>query len=245
MPVPRPAALWLVRHGQSTGNLAREAAETGGAELLDLAERDADIPLSELGREQAGALGRWMADLAPDERPTAALSSPYRRALDTARVALSGLAGVPLRVDERLRDRELGVLDLHTGAGVRTRHPEEAARRRHLGKLYYRPPGGESWSDVALRLRSVLGDPLLDLAGERIVWFTHEAPILLTRYILEQLSEDGLMAVAPSTRLANCGVTRYERGADGLRLTAFDDLRPLPEEGARPTAERGVRAEPA
>jgi probable phosphoglycerate mutase len=240
-----PAALWLVRHGQSTGNVAREAAESGGAEMLDLAERDADVPLSDLGREQAEALAHWMADLPPAERPTLAVSSPYRRALDTARGALAGLDDVELRVDERLRDRELGILDLHTSAGIRARHPEEAARRRHLRKFYYRPPGGESWADIVLRLRSLLADPLLGLAGERVVWFTHEAPILLTRYVVEQLSEDELMEVARSTRLANCGVSRYETGPDGLRLVAFNDVHPLPGEGARPTAEPVVRAEPA
>jgi probable phosphoglycerate mutase len=240
-----PAALWLVRHGQSTGNVAREVAESGGAEMLDLAERDADVPLSELGREQAEALGHWVADLAPGEQPTLAVSSPYRRAQETARIALAELDGVPLRVDERLRDRELGILDLHTAAGIRARHPGEAARRRHLGKFYYRPPGGESWVDVALRLRALLGDPLLGLAGERVVWFTHEVPILLTRYVVEQLSEEELMPLARSTRLANCGVSRYERGPGGLRLAAFNDVHPLPAEGARATAEPGVRAEPA
>ena len=35
-------------------------------------------------------------------------------------------------------------------------YPDEAKRRDLLGKFYYRPPGGESWADVALRIRSVL-----------------------------------------------------------------------------------------
>lgn len=247
MPSNGPAALWLVRHAQSTGNVAREAAETNGAELLDLAERDADVPLSDLGEQQAKALGQWMAGLPPEEQPTLALSSPYRRALDTAVAVLAALDHVPLRVDERLRDRELGVLDLHTVAGILARHPDEAARRRHLGKFYYRAPGGESWADVALRLRSVLGDPMLDLDGGRIVWFTHEAPILLTRYILEQLSEEELMAVARSATVANCSLTRFECDPDaaGLRLLAFNVTPLLPAQGTRPTTESRVRTDPA
>ncbi len=60
--------------------------------------------------------------------------------------------------DERLRDRELGILDRLTRLGVKTRYPDEAERRLWLGKLYYRPPGGESWADVALRLRSILDE---------------------------------------------------------------------------------------
>ncbi|WP_214370394.1 histidine phosphatase family protein [Pseudonocardia sp. H11422] len=240
-----PAALWLVRHAESTGNLAREVAESGGAELLDLAERDADVPLSALGRQQASALGKWLAGLPAQQRPTVVMSSPYRRALDTAREATAALGAVPLDVDERLRDRELGILDLHTKAGIEARHPDESARRRRLGKFYYRPPGGESWADVALRLRSVLGDASLDLTGERVVWFTHEAPILLTRYILEELVEDELMTITRSTSLANCSVTIFEREpGDGLRLLTFNATEMLDEHGASPTAEPDAGSEP-
>src|SRR6476469_2400637 len=48
-----PARLWIVRHGQSAGTVARDAAEAKGLELIDLVTRDADAPLSELGQEQA------------------------------------------------------------------------------------------------------------------------------------------------------------------------------------------------
>lgn len=237
--------MWLVRHGESTGNVAREVAESGGAELIDLAERDADVPLSDHGRRQAAALGRWLADRPESERPTLALSSPYRRAHDTAVEALAGLPSVPVRVDERLRDRELGILDLLTTAGVVARYPVEAARRRRLGKFYHRPPGGESWADVAMRLRAVLAEVNLDPSGGRVVLFTHEAPIFLVRYIIEELSEVQLLDVARATTLANCSLTRYERAADGeLDLVEFNATWMLERDGAQPTAEPGVRAEP-
>lgn len=241
-----PAALWLVRHAESTGNVAREVAERGGFELLDLAERDADVPLTDRGRRQARDLGKWLAGLPAEQRPTVAVSSSYRRALDTAHEALAALGAVPLHADERLRDRELGVFDLHTKAGIEARHPQEAVRRRRLGKFYFRPLGGESWADVVLRLRSVLGEVSLDLPGERVVCFTHEAPILLTRYIVEELSEDELMTIARSTRLAHCSLTMYERGPDGgLRLVAFNASGMLHERGATSRVEPDVRASSA
>ncbi|MEE3921664.1 histidine phosphatase family protein [Micromonospora sp. BRA006-A] len=93
-----------------------------------------------------------------------AVVSPYLRAVRTAELALDG-TGIPASVDERLRDRELGVLDGLTAHGVTRRHPEEAQRRTRLGKFYYRPPGGESWTDVALRLRALLGDLRRDHEG--------------------------------------------------------------------------------
>ncbi|WP_205900826.1 phosphoglycerate mutase family protein, partial [Pseudomonas viridiflava] len=72
-----PARLWVVRHGQSAGNVARDVAESNGATLIDLEHRDADVPLSALGERQARALGAWMAGLPEHERPTLILSSTY------------------------------------------------------------------------------------------------------------------------------------------------------------------------
>ncbi len=240
-----PAALWLVRHGQSTGNVARERAEAGGAEVIDIAERDADVPLSEEGVGQANAVGRWLASRPEDQRPTAAIASPYLRAVDTARIAVGALGGVPLRVDERLRDRELGVLDLLTTAGVLARFPGEAERRRRLGKFYHRPPGGESWADVALRLRGVLGDMDVEHDGGRVILFTHEALIFLARYVIEELTEPEVMKLTQGAELANCSVTGYQRtGSGGLHLVDFNAVEMLHDHGARPTAEPGVRAEP-
>ena len=54
-----PAKLWIVRHGQSAGNVARDAADAAGLPVIDLKVRDVDVPLSELGHRQAAALGRF------------------------------------------------------------------------------------------------------------------------------------------------------------------------------------------
>src|SRR4051812_26975172 len=128
--------LGVVRHGQSTGNVQAQIAERGGLEVIDIAERDADVPLSELGRAQATAVNAWLRALPEDERPDFAVVSPYLRTRQTAELALAG-TGIDGVLDERLRDRELGVLDLLTARGVRSRLPDEAARRRRLGKFYY------------------------------------------------------------------------------------------------------------
>lgn len=153
--------LWLIRHGESIANRAASAAEAEGAEVIHIEMRDADVPLSADGERQAAALGSVFAD--NDERlrlgSTRVWVSTYLRARQTLELALDA-AQLPLspRRDERLRDRELGILDLLTRHGVQTRHPEEEERRDWLGKFSYRPPGGESWADLALRLRSVLRD---------------------------------------------------------------------------------------
>ncbi|WFE40579.1 histidine phosphatase family protein [Micromonospora sp. WMMD998] len=238
------AALWIVRHGESTANVAATTAETSGAELIDLTHRDADVPLSPTGEEQARATGRWLAGLPAERRPDVVVASPYLRAVRTAELALAG-TGLPMSRDERLRDRELGILDGLTGHGVRARHPEEARRRAWLGKFYYRPPGGESWTDVALRLRALLGDLRRDHDGGRVLLFGHDALVFLLRYLVEGLTEAELAALTREQVIANCSVTGW-RADDAGRLTPelFNDVAHLHQQGARPTREDEVNAEP-
>ena len=212
----------MVRHGESIANAAARRASEGDAEEVAVGMRDPDVPLSPTGREQAAAVGRWLASLREDERPTAVLSSPYVRAADTAQIALEALPGHPaLVLDERLRDRELGDLYLLTPRGIDARFPEEAARKRRLGKFYYRPPGGESWADVALRLRSVFADVERRYAGGRVLVFAHDAIIVLTRYIVEQLTEKEILDVE-QTLVENGSVTVWVRADGELRLATFN-----------------------
>ena len=220
----------LIRHGESTGNVAREVAESAGHDVVDIPERDADVPLSARGEQQGRALGRWFAALPEEQRPDLVVCSPYRRAIDTARLTVSGHPRA--RVDERLRDRELGVLDLMTSHGVATRHPDERARERRLGKFYYRPPGGESWADVALRLRSLLRD----LDGRRVLLFGHELQAYLLRYLLECLPEPDLAAFARNTVVPNASLSSWRR-EDGLWVLEREfETEHLLAEGVEPTA---------
>src|SRR3954470_24905516 len=61
-----PEMITLVRPGESEGHRADAAARAAQAEQLDLDARDADVELSATGREQADALGQWLAD-APED----------------------------------------------------------------------------------------------------------------------------------------------------------------------------------
>lgn len=212
-----PVEIVLVRHGQSMGNEADAAARKAGADELDIEDRDADVALSDTGRTQAEALATWLESLAEDRRPTCVITSPYLRAADTARVATADL-GIELEVDERLRERDLGILDGLTGRGIRNRHPEEATRRDKLGKFYYQPPSGESWADVVLRVRSLLNDLREGYDGARVWLFSHQAVIMSFRYVLEDLSEPDILDVDRGFPIPNASVTRYCRSGDRFEL---------------------------
>ncbi len=231
-----PDQVRLVRHGQSIGNEADTAARESGAEELDLDHRDADVELSDTGREQARSLADWLAGLDAGERPTVVISSPYRRAHETAREALRDL-DVPLLLDERLRERDLGVLDGLTGRGIRARHPDEAARRKKLGKFYYQPPSGESWADVVLRVRSLLHDLRHGFDGERVWLFSHQAVIMGFRYVLEDLSEEKVLELDREVTIPNASVTTYRRAGQLFELDSFADTTAVDRTAADVTHE--------
>src|SRR5438105_953758 len=197
-----PQSMWLVRHGESAGNVARDRAELEGLPMIDIAHRDMDVPLSARGEDQAGALGAWLRGQPAHVRPTHSIASPYLRAQQTARIVLE-TSGCPpeeidIEIDERLREREFGILDRLTRAGIAERYPEQAAARAFLGKFYHRPPGGESWADVALRLRSLLDSVGPQYAGERLLVVGHQMAILVLRYLLERLTAHQLLAIDPA-----------------------------------------------
>ncbi|MEV7396325.1 histidine phosphatase family protein [Aeromicrobium sp. NPDC092404] len=234
----------IIRHGESVGNVAATAADEQGSELIDITERDADVPLSDTGQKQAEAVADWLGDLPDDQRPDVVVVSPYLRTRQTAEIALKSI-DVPTVRDERLRDRELGILDLHTVHGIKSKFPEESERRARLGKFYYRPPGGESWADVLLRIRSLLRDVAEDHPEERVLFFAHDAVVSLFRYVLEGLDEEELMTTAKQSPIANCSISSWQWGDEGWERERYNDVEHLrQDDDARPTAEEGVDAPP-
>jgi 2,3-bisphosphoglycerate-dependent phosphoglycerate mutase len=241
-----PERLWIVRHGESAGNVARDAAHAAGLAMIDISVRDADVALSPLGEEQATALGRWFAAMPSDERPNVLLVSPYRRARETAELirAAGGLSdeSPEFVIDERLREKEFGILDRLTRSGIERDYPQQAEFRRILGKFYHRPPGGESWCDVILRLRSALDTMSLHYDGCRVLVVSHQVVVLCLRYLVEQMTEEQILAVDAQAELANCSVTEYRldeaAGKHGaLVLARYNFVAPLERAGAPVTSE--------
>ncbi len=241
-----PERLWIVRHGESAGNVARDQAEAEGRAVIDIPMRDADVPLSALGERQARAVGRWFARQPEGERPTVVLASPYLRARQTAALLLdsAGLAREDdtLIIDERLREKEFGILDRLTRAGIMERYPDQAEFRRLLGKFYHRPPGGESWCDVILRLRSGVDTIVREHRGERVLLVCHSVIVLCLRYLLERMTEEQILEIDRTSEVANCSVTSYAfdaaRGRSGkLLLRGYNFSAPLEEAGEEVTTE--------
>ena len=247
-----PQTLWIVRHGQSAGNVARDIAEASGLHIIDIADRDIDVQLSGLGRDQSQSLGRWFAALERDLQPQLLLCSPYLRAQETARLILEhgGLAHtVKLRTDERLREKEFGILDRLTNFGISVRHPELSHQRSHVGKFYFRPPGGESWCDVILRLRSLLEMMVREHAGLRILIVAHQVVVNCMRYLIEEMDESEILGIDRLGNIPNCSITSYLAKPDlpqapRLVLDLLNFLSPLEQTGTPITSDADVTAAP-
>ena len=248
-----PDTLWIVRHGESAGNVARDAAEAAGLPLIDIPTRDVDVPLSPLGERQSAALGRWFGAMADAEKPTVVLTSPYIRARATTEIALAQAGIDPEEVsyivDERLREKEFGILDRLTKFGIREKYPEQAEIRSALGKFYHRPPGGESWCDVILRLRNVIDTITREYRSERVLVVAHSVVVFCFRYLLERMTETQILSIDKEFDVANCSVTSYEYdptiGKNGkLALRLFNFVAPLEEAGERVTTKRDVPVAP-
>lgn len=247
-----PQQIWVVRHGQSAGNVAREAAEAAEHHVIDIADRDVDVPLSELGMRQSKALAQWFAAMPPEQRPSVVLFSPYLRARGTAHAVLECLDREELLAvvaDERLREKEFGIVDRLTPRGIASKYPELHEQRQHVGKFYFRPPGGESWCDVILRLRSVLDTITREYRGERVLIVGHQVIVNCFRYLLERMDEEAILAVDRAADVPNCGVTSYvfdptlgKRGKLVLEQANF--VAPLKDSGTPVTAKPDVPAAP-
>ncbi|OBH57532.1 histidine phosphatase [Mycobacterium mantenii] len=124
--------LIMLRHGQTEFN--------AGSRM----QGQLDSQLSELGRAQAIAAAEVLGKL----QPLLIVSSDLHRAYDTA-VRLGELTGLPIRVDQRLRETHLGDWQGLTHSEVDTQAP--GARLAWREDATWAPHGGESRVDVAAR----------------------------------------------------------------------------------------------
>jgi glucosyl-3-phosphoglycerate phosphatase len=125
-----------------------------------------DVPLNDLGRQQAVDAAELLVRFGPD----AIVSSDLRRAADTA-AALAALSGVPVTYDERLRERYFGEWQGLTMTEVGLTRPAEFAR----WKVGADDIGGgvETLDDLGKRVAEALTDAAA--LGSTVVVATHGA----------------------------------------------------------------------
>jgi probable phosphoglycerate mutase len=219
--------LWVVRHGQSTANVAFEHARRLGLTDHSITGRDADIPLSPLGSRQATTVGHWLSRLPAGQHPEVIYCSPYLRARRTLEIALASCAAdnpvstSAVVYDERLRDREMGAHELLTPAAIDHRFPAEGAHRQQAGDLDYRPPGGEALRDVKERLASFL-QTFIAGPHQRVLVIGHDATMLMVRAVAGKLNDVELLDVMRREPARNAAVGHWQH-TGSWHLVRYND----------------------
>ena len=217
-----PSHLVIVRHGESERNVAKDIAKSKGAHSYSSSLRDMDTPLTKEGNRQARLTGEH---LAAEYNFDAIFTSPYQRTVQTAEQIIGQLKSKPpLKGEERIREIEFGILDGLTTDGIKAKYPEESARRKREGKYWYRPPGGESRPDVALRVHSFLGTLTRDYREKSVLVVCHSVVVLVFRRLLERWGEQEYMKIDAEDDVLNCAVTayRYDRERNKLVLAFYN-----------------------
>ncbi|MDQ6875404.1 MAG: bifunctional RNase H/acid phosphatase [Actinomycetota bacterium] len=165
---PAPTTTLLLRHGQTPLSVEKRFSGRG------------DAALTPAGQAQARALAARVAEL---PRVDAVVSSPLRRARQTAQVVADALH-LPVVEEEGLAETDFGTWDGYTMADVRSQWPDELDA--WLASADVAPPGGESFTATELRVRRARDRILRDHAAATVAVVSHVTPIkILLRLALE------------------------------------------------------------
>ncbi|MEW2291408.1 bifunctional RNase H/acid phosphatase [Streptomyces sp. NPDC006743] len=157
-----PATLVLLRHGETPLTPQKRFSGSGGS----------DPSLSAIGREQAE---RAAVALARRGTIQAVVSSPLARTRETAAIVAARL-GLPVTVDDGLRETDFGAWEGLTFGEVRERHPEDL--NAWLASPDAEPTGGgESFATTAVRIAAARDRLVAAHAGRTVLVVTHVTPI--------------------------------------------------------------------
>lgn len=188
-----PRDLFLVRHGQSEGNVAVKAASDGDTSYVDHPEyqirHSSWWRLTDLGVEQAKQAGQRLNQeflnltyTDADVGWTRTYASAYTRAMETA--ALLELPNADWFIDPNLRERERGDMDRVSKAEML--EFEKSMNDKKSAPLFWRPPNGESMADVCARIRDFLSTLHREAEGGCVAVVCHGEVIEAFRILLER-----------------------------------------------------------
>jgi len=188
----------LIRHGQTSWNAA------------GLWQGHGDPDLTDEGRAQADRLARSLQG-EMDPSWTRVLSSDLARAHQTA-MAVAELLSLPIELDVRLRELDVGTWSGLSRSEIEGRDPEtlEAFER---GEPMVRPGGGESRIEIRERTHEFVCDLVNRLAGESLIVVTHLGVIRALVPGAEPSNAERIEVIAEE--LAARPVDRHRRPGEG------------------------------
>lgn len=200
-----PTTLVLIRHGHTELTSEGRFAGADGPDpgLSPRGERAVASLVAAVG-----ALGRPGAFLEETPRPLTVITSPLRRARETAECLARDL-GTECHVEPDLRETSFGEWEGLTYGEVTRRWPAVVARWH--GATDVAPPGGESLDQVGARVSRVVRGLVDGNRGGCVAVVTHVTPI---RVILRQVLEAGPAGLW-RMRVDPCALTVTRSWGDG------------------------------
>jgi broad specificity phosphatase PhoE len=162
--LPPVTTFILVRHGQSTGNLSSGTLMGGWT----------DLPLTERGSREVSALASRLLE---EPLPSAIVSSPLQRAVQTAALVGERLSVEPLVLDPALREIGCGQVDGWPVRRVQERYPDAWANNSNQTDPDFRWPGGESYREFRERVLGAMAAIARRHPAQRVLVVTHAGVI--------------------------------------------------------------------
>ena len=228
----RPELLVLVRHGESTRNVAKKH----NVYFLDDESRkevagvpDHETPLTELGHAQAKATGEGLRRDFGTIGFDYIYNSGYRRTVETTQDILAAYPEHQrslMRVRQNLfiRERDSGHAFDMTTEEVDQAFPWLAGYWKTAGGFFAHPPGGESLAQVCERVYLFLGKLFRERCNQKICVVTHGGTLRAFRFLLEHWTYEDAVQKFRKDPPRNCSVTVYRGQQDRMVLEEYNRL---------------------
>lgn len=210
-----PINLFVVRHGESIGNVAKRMSEGGDHSVLEKLRgtHTAHWSLTKKGIEQAKKAGAFLNTMVNENHMyfDKMYVSSYARAMKTA--AHLDLIRSKWIVDTRITERDWGDFDRMT-EDERLEKFGESLKMHNVEPFFWAPPNGESFNGLLLRLRDLI-DSLIRAQVTNAVVVCHGEVMKAFRIIFLQLTpmEYAEMEFSKDSlkRIRNCQIDHYTR----------------------------------
>lgn len=209
-----PTDLVFVRHGESEGNVAKRRSEKGDNSVFTpefMNRHSASFRLTPEGRRQAGKTGDWIRNEFPMGFDRYIVSE-YIRAMETA--SLLNIPRAEWFCEPYLTERDWGELDI-CPEDERKAKFGEALRKRKVEPFFWRPPNGETFVQLCMRLDRVFHTLHRECSDKRVIIPCHGEVMLAGRVRIERISQIEFKRIFLSKRredrIFNCQIIHYTR----------------------------------
>jgi probable phosphoglycerate mutase len=178
--------LYIIRHGQCEWNALHKVCGS------------TDSPLTEKGRAQAAETAALVAHMTCDEPIDLIIASPLSRALETGKAIQAACGGIPLIIDDRIRE-----IDFGDNEGRSTIDPDFQAEKRMFPR---RHPNGESMLMFTHRIYSFLDDIRVRYADKTVLLACHNGICRAAYSYFHDMTNEEFMSYV----VKNASVSVYE-----------------------------------